>query len=199
MTRGCFLAFLFASALFAQPASAAVQCALDHPDRDIKRLVPESTSYRVRELIPARHGKKDLLKTLEKELESPLDAEFETADTPYTFYAVYKDKTQVALILGANTRLFTGPAQIFVVYEPKGKIRDVYFQKIASSDAAYFRSKYYRQQYRKFGLNDALEDALVLPPVRLPSPETLRDEQAVVRAVRLNILLVRHLYNEFKE
>ena len=180
-------------------AMAAVNCTLEHPDRDIKRLVKESSTYRVRELIAFRHGAKDLLKNLAAELETDLDPEFETNETPYTFYAVYKGKEYVALVLGINARVVDGPIQVFVVYERKGGIRDIYIQKISSRDAPAFRSKFYREQYFKFGINKIPTEADVRPPVRSPSNDTIKDHHAFLRAIRFNILLVKNLYNNFKE
>ncbi len=180
-------------------AHAAVNCTLEHPDRDIKRLVKESTSYKVRELIPFRHGKKELLKTLARELGDELDPEFETSETPYTFYAVYKGGEYVSLVLGINARAVAGPMQLFVVYERKGGIRDIFVQKISSKDAPAFRSKFYREQYFKFGINNPPTEAEVRPPLRSPSNDTIRDHHSFIRAVRLNSLLVKELYNNFKE
>lgn len=191
-------AFIFAMSPLA--AQAAVSCTLDHPDRDVRRLVPESTTYRVRELIPFRHGPKDLMRVIERELQQgKLDKEYETAETPYTFYAVYKETTMLALILGINARVSNGPMQLFVVYDKNGKIRDVYVQKISADDATAFRSKFYREQYRKFSLDHLPEESEVLPPLRSPSAVTLRDHDAFRRAVKYSALLVRHLYNKFKE
>lgn len=178
---------------------AAVSCTLEHPDHDVKRLVPESTSYRVRDLIPIRHAKKGLMLELQKQLGSDLNAEFENESTPYTFYIVYKEREYVALIFGTNAAAVDGPMQIFVVYSPKGKIRDVFVQKMSSPDAPHFRSKYYREQFRKYTLATNIEEAFVKPPVRSPTKQTILDNQNFIRAVRLNILLVKNLYNQFKE
>jgi hypothetical protein len=184
--------------LCAQAAMGAVACTLDHPDRDIKRLVSESTSYKVRELLPFRHGKKDLMSSIEQEI-GTLDREFETPQTPYTFYAVYKGSEQQALILGTNERAVDGVMQLFIVYDRKGKVRDIYVQKISSQDAAAFRSKYYRQQYKRFGINALPEEADVKLPVRSPTNNTIRDHHAFMRGLKFNVLIVRKLYNEFKE
>ncbi|MBI3543068.1 MAG: hypothetical protein HY075_07330 [Deltaproteobacteria bacterium] len=182
-----------------RPAFAAANCTLDFPDRDVKRLVKESTTYRVRELIPFRHGKKDLRATLSRELGEELDAEYETSDTPYTFYAVYEKIEQVALILGLNARASDGPMQIFVVYDRKGKIRDVYVQKISSKDATHFRSKYYREQYTRYTINNIPGEADIKLPLRSPTTDTIRDHHVFLRSVRLNMLVVKYLYNQFKE
>ncbi|MBI3555106.1 MAG: hypothetical protein HY074_02430 [Deltaproteobacteria bacterium] len=180
-------------------ALAAVNCTLEHPDRDIKRLVKDSTTYRVRELIPFRHGKKDLLKSIARTLDSELDPEFESGETPYTFYAVYKGNENVALVLGTTARVVAGPMQLFVVYARKGGIQDIFVQKISSKDAPAFRSKFYREQYFKFGINSLPTEADVRPPIRSPSNDTIRDHHSFLRAVRFNILLVKELYNNFKE
>src|SRR5262245_10670532 len=90
--------------LFSFQTYAAVSCTLDAPDRDVRRLVREATTYKVRELIPFRHGRKNLLKEIADRLETQLDSEYESDTTPYVFYAVYKGAEQVALILGVTAR-----------------------------------------------------------------------------------------------
>jgi hypothetical protein len=192
-------ALAIASILFSNPVFGAAHCTLDHPDQDVKRLFPESTSYRVRELIPYRHGKRDLMQRLARDLEYDLDKEYETKETPFTFYVVYKKSDYIGIILGTNLRGENGPIQVFLAYGKNGKIREAYVQKISSSEASAFRSKFYREQYRKFGLSNIPDLPYVRPPVRQPSSEVLKDHQAFIRGVRLNILLVKTLYNEFKE
>lgn len=188
-----FLAFISAA------LAASVSCTLDHPDQDIKRIFPESTRYRVRDLMVFRHGRKDLWALLDREMGGRLDPEYETKETPYTFYVVYKDKEYIGLILGNNAGGVSGPIQAFVAYEPKGGIRDVYLQRISSKDATAFRSKYYRRQFSRLGVNLLADEGYAKPPIRSPSNEIIKDHQAVVHAVRLNNLLVKYLYNEFRE
>jgi hypothetical protein len=180
-------------------AFAAINCTLDHPDRDIKRFFPESTNYRVRDLFPFRHGSKELVPTLEREMGGQLDAEYESPLTPQTFYVVYKDSQYIGLIHGMNAHGQKGPIQAFVIYKPDGQIKDIFIQKVSSPDAPAFRSKYYRRQFASFGTAHVPEVAHVKPPVRLPSKETINDHHSVARAVRLSVLLVKHLYNKFKE
>jgi hypothetical protein len=192
------LAFLLHA--FNPGAFASVNCTLDHPDQDVRRIFGEAATYRVRELIPMRHGSKDLIPKLEREMGGTLETEYESREQPYTFYLIYdRAKKFVGLMLGLNAAAVAGPMQVFVAYRTDGHIRDVYVQQISSRDAPAFRSKYYREQFEKFGTGNVLDEPFAKPPVRSPSNDTIKDHHAFIRSVRLNILLVKYLYNAFKE
>jgi hypothetical protein len=181
-------------------AFAAVNCTLDHPDQDVRRIFGAAATYRVRELIPFRHASKELIPKLEKEMGGALEPEYESRETPYTFYLIYdRAKKFIGLILGLNASAVAGPMQIFVAYRTDGRIRDVYVQQISSQDAPAFRSKYYRDQFRQFGTGNLLDEPFAKPPIRSPSNATIKDHHEFIRSVRLNILLVKYLYNPFKE
>jgi len=197
MPASPFFMNLIITFLIGIQALAASVCTIDFPNRELKRIFPTMTSFRMRDLIPARHGGADVLKKIEKEIESPLDPEFDTLDTPHSFYLIYKGSEYLGVIQGLNIRGASGPMQVFVAYQRSGQIADVFVQKISSKDAPAFRSKYYRQQFKPFGLNRAFELADIKPPVRSPSAETIKDHHAFIRGVRLNILYVRYLYNDF--
>lgn len=171
---------------------SSLDAMLDRPDADIKRLFKESTTYRIRTFVAEWH------KWPKGSLEA-LKREFEPSEGPLTFYAVYKAKQFIGLVHGTAFDSGVGQMQVFVAYAPNGTVRDVYIQKISSAAASHFRSKYYRVQFRKFGFSRLPEDAHVKPPIRLPTKEVLHEHHSVVRAVRLNILLVKHYYNRVKE
>lgn len=173
---------------FCSTAAAAVNCVLDHPDQDVKRLFPQSTYYRVRDLFWGRHASAETLKLARKEI--PID------DSPKTFYAVYDKSKMLGLIYGRIYEGKKGTNEVFVAYEKNGKIKDIYFQKFEAKDAPYFRSKYYRRQFKKYGISLVLDNAHILPPVRMPSPETLEEHQLLVKSLRENVLTVKYLYNQ---
>lgn len=179
--------------------AAPLGCVLERPDQDIKRIFPESDNYRARDLIPLRHGQKDLMAQVEHGLGYKLDSEFETTETPFTFYSVFKDNQKIGMILGTNIRTVTKPMQLFIAYEITGKIREIYPQVIHSKDAPAFRAKPYLSQFMTFSLDEVPDPAYIKPPVRMPSQETLRIHQALLRAIRFNALLVKKLYLPFKE
>ncbi|MEW6057566.1 MAG: hypothetical protein AB1540_13215 [Bdellovibrionota bacterium] len=181
---------------------AAMASVLGHPAQDIRRMFPESSRYVVRDLIPIRHAKKDLLKRVIEDIGetiADIDQEYDTLETPRTFYAVYQGDRYIGLVHGVNVRLDRGPMQVFVAYEKKGKIRDVYLQKMSFKDAPMFRAKTYSDQFRRYGLGQRFEGIHLKPPVRNPTEEILKVHHAVVRAVRMNMAYVKFLYNEFNE
>ena len=130
---------------------------------------------------------------------SDLDDEFEDAKMPLTFYVVYDKAKYIGIMLGTKARLPDGFLELFVAYHPTGQVRDVYIQAMQSKDANAFRSKVYREQFRKYGLNRDWEYSEVYPPARLPSAEMLKEHQLFLRAVKYNFLIVKYFYNKFKE
>lgn len=187
---------LFPSLAFASSLDAM----LDRPDADIKRLFKESTTYRIRTFVSEWHRwPKDSIAAIKRELEPDTDTNLVLVEAPLTFYAAYKGKQFLGLVHGTAFESRIGPMQVFVAYATNGKVRDVYIQKISSAHAPHFRSKYYRTQFRKFSFTRLPEDAHVKPPLRMPTKEVLQDHHALVRAVRINILLVKYYYNRIKE
>lgn len=178
--------------------SAAVMCVLEHPDHDVKRLVKEATTYKARELSIARlepAGKStSAANRIKVELGHALDPELENTDTPHLFYEIYKRGELVSVVLGINARAPTGVLQLFVVYTPAGKIRDLYLQRIDSPHAEAFRSERYRAQYRRFSTQRLMESAELKPPTRNPTKTILEMHHAFARALKMNILIMKHLY-----
>lgn len=178
-------------------------CSLNYPETDIKRLFPQSTRYEVNDVVPARislsvNKKKirmpvmDLIAT---RLGSKLDSEFETALSPLTFYTAHNSKGLLGVVLGTNVRIETGMMQLFVVYDSSLKrVKNLYIQKMDSKDAPYFRAFTYRKQFLGASYNSFPEDALILPPMKDPPPQTLRDHHAFVRAIKYNMLLMEYVY-----
>lgn len=176
MRRALVAAFLLVLALLAATAHAArLDAVLDHADSDIKRIFFGSTTYRVRAI------------SLDKE------------EAPLTFYVIYRGSKFVGLIHGTAAESKSGPMQVFVAYRSTGQIGEVYVQRISSSHAPHFRSDYYLSQFRRFGLNEAPDDAYVKPPVRMPPKDVLDDHQTLIKAVQMNIDDVKRVYNRIKE
>lgn len=173
--------------------------ALQNPDADIKRMFPESTSFRMRDLTPARHAKKSLFEVIEHHLHAPLDKHYETAETPHSFYIVQCGETICGYVHGNNVSGEKGLLEVFIAFEKDYRIRDVYVQKMTSADASAFRSEFYLKQFRGLGVKNLPDIARIQPPVRKPSLATIADHQNFVQAVTANILFFQYLFLTFKE
>ena len=71
-------------------AYAAVGCTLNNPDSDIKRLFPDSTSYKTVFLQIDQHGGKSMYQKVQKLLGDKFDTVYETIDVPYAYYKIFK-------------------------------------------------------------------------------------------------------------
>ncbi len=180
-----FLGFVVCPLAFAGPSAV-----LEHPDQDVKRLFPESTHYRVRDLFWSRHVTPDVRAKAKAEGVASASAE-----EPCMFYAVYSGKQMIGLIHGESYEGKSGQHEVFVAYRRDGRISDIHLQRFAAQDVAHFRSKYYRTQFQKHGIGSVFDVAHILPPVRIPSADTLEEHHALVKALRENVLTVKHLYN----
>ena len=104
----------------------------------------------------------------------------------------------IGLIYGVTRKVVGGELELFTAFNQDGHVRDIYFQKIDSRDAPHFRSKFYRQQFKKFSLGKSPEYSDVIPPMRLPQPNVLKDHHLVVDSVRFSIDIVKNFYNDAK-
>ncbi len=87
---------LFALFLACRVLMAAVGCDLNDPDRDVKRLFPDSTGYKTIYVSIAKKGGAELLRSIEDRLGDRFQGLFETADVPYTMYEVYRGRSSSA-------------------------------------------------------------------------------------------------------
>src|SRR5579864_7828777 len=102
MTRLFVFLILFLAAL-PQGAFAAIGCSLSNPAEDLKYLYPEMTTYK-EELMefPKLKDGAALFKGLRARLGSDLDAIYETYETPYTVYSVFKGAVKLGVVHGVN-------------------------------------------------------------------------------------------------
>lgn len=133
-------AVLSALVLPAPRAEAAVGCALTNPEDDLRSFFPGMTDFSTRYLTfqaqaPDNHG------LLERDLGDPLDPVYETADVPYTLYAVRKSGQVLGYVFGANQRGTYSNIQVIAVTERDLSLRNVYLQKIRSPLWESFRSE----------------------------------------------------------
>ncbi len=177
---------------------AAVGCDLNDPDRDVKRLFPDSTGYKTLYVSIAKKGGDALLKEVEARLGDTFKGLFETADVPYTMYKIYKGEELIGYIHGVNQKGTYGGLQVFLALDPKGVIRGFYYQKLTSKAAAKFREPAFGQQFVGLSLRDFDHYDVVTgketPPgpvsrIKNPDPGAEPDFRATLRATKKNLIL----------
>ncbi len=178
---------------------AAVGCDLNDPDRDVKRLFPESTSYKTLYVSISKKGGDELLKTIEARLGDPFTGLFETADVPYTMYEIYRGQTLIGYIHGVNQKGTYGGLQVFLALDPRGVIKAFYFQKLTSKAGKAFRDPAFGAQFAGLSLADFYNYDVVTgretPPgpvsrIKNPDPAAEKDFRAALRATKKNLILV---------
>jgi len=178
---------------------AAVGCDLNDPDRDVKRLFPESTGYKTLYVSISKKGGDDLLKMIEARLGDEFTGLFETADVPYTMYLIYKGADLIGYIHGVNQKGTYGGLQVFLALDLRGVIKGFYFQKMTSKAGKAFRDPAFGGQFLGLSLDDFYRYDVVsgkeAPPgpvsrIRNPDPDAEKDFRAALRAVKKNLVLV---------
>jgi hypothetical protein len=194
-------AFLLAAAgliLGAAALYAAVGCDLNDPDRDVKRLFPESTGYKTLYVSIAKRGGEELLRKIEARLGDTFKGLFETADVPYTMYEIYKGADLVGYIHGVNQKGTYGGLQVFLALDLRGVIRGFYFQKLTSRAAKAFRDPAFGNQFLGLSLEDFYRYDVVtgkeepsgpVSRIKNPDPAFEQDFRAALRATKKNLIL----------
>jgi hypothetical protein len=186
------------SAAAALSLYAAVGCDLNDPDRDVKRLFPESTGYKTLYVSISKKGGDELLRRIEARLGDNFAGLYETADVPYTMYEIYKGAGLIGYIHGVNQKGTYGGLQVFLALDTAGVIRGFYFQKLTSRAAKAFRALAFGEQFRGLSLEDFYKYDVVTgkedPPgpigrIRNPEPGSERDFRATLRAAKKNLIL----------
>jgi len=187
------IAFLLIAGLsfsFSQVAFGAVGCTLNDPDRDVKRLFPESTGYKTDFISIKEKGGQLLYEKIEKELGDKLDSIYETIDVPYSFYDVLKGKEVIAHIHGVNQKGTYGGMQLIIATDLKGKILAFYYQKMSSPEASKFFDKKFTNQFIGLTLEDFIKGNVSATD---PSSNSHQDFQATVRGLKKNLILLKEL------
>lgn len=179
--------------------TAAVGCDLNDPDKDVKRLFPGSTGYKTLYRSVAREGGKPLLAKIEAQLGDKFSGMYETIDVPYSLYEIYKGKELIGYIHGVNQKGYYGGLQIFMAFDAKGTIKDLYFQKFSTKNTKEYRSPAFTRQfiglkYQDFsGYNPQTgkgsgKGAAIKDPVSKGGKDFL----AIMRGVKKNLVLMEH-------
>jgi hypothetical protein len=180
-------------------AHAAVGCDLNDPDRDVKRLFPESTGYKTSYMSIDKKGGNALLKEIEQRLGDSFQGLYETADVPYTLYEIFRETEKIGHIHGVNQKGKHGGIQVFLVLDMEGKIKSFYFQKLTSRAAKQLREPSFGRQFEGLSLIDFytydVKAGKSEPPgkvdqIKNPVPEAEEDFRAALRGTKKNLILM---------
>ena len=198
-----FMAFLVLA--LPQQIFAAIGCTLSNPAEDLKYLYPEMTTYKedLNEFPQLKDGT-ELFSALRERLGSDLDPIYETYETPYTVYSVFKGENKIGIVHGVNVPGKGGVIQVFLSLDPKtGEIRKFFFQRLESPAARQLRSKEFLSQFQGLTLGDFYKHdyyAAVGPSAKADKVAAIKppavdasgrpDYDASLRGVRKNLVLV---------
>lgn len=185
--------------------TAAVGCDLNDPDRDIKRLFPESTGYKTYYLSVQRLGGQALLEEIEHRLGDRFSGLFETIDVPYTMYEIYREDRIIGYIHGVNQRGRYGGWQVFLALDTDLVIRDFYLQRLSSRFSRYYRAEEFAAQFQGLSLTDFKNLDITTgegtgrgAEIKSPAPSPDPDFLAVMRGVKKNLILTEYFVNAEK-
>ncbi len=196
---GLMLCFLIVALLQPTQIFAATGLLLNSPDKDVKLIFPQSTDYKTKITTVKENGGAILHKAIEQRLGSKLDPVYDAIDVPHIFYTVNKGNDVIGYIHGINQKDSNGGIQVFVALDPAGKIVDLYFQKISSSEAKLFTDKAFAKQFKGITLGDFYySDAMKemgcgsvekVDRIKDPSKKDHAEFSAIMRSVKLNLIL----------
>jgi hypothetical protein len=188
--------FVFALSMIvfmSSSAFAAIGCTLNDPDRDVKRIFPESTAYRTYFISIEERGGESLFREVEEKLGDALDTKYEVMDTPYAYYDILKGKDVIGRIHGVNQKGTYGGMQIILATDVDGRIIDMYYQKISSPEARRFRDKGFTETFHGLTLEDlynAGDPDSGITAVKDPSDNNADDFTATLRGIKKNLILL---------
>jgi hypothetical protein len=185
--RGVVLFEVLLLCIFPATVLAAVGCTLNDPDRDVKRLFPQSTGYRTTFVTIQERGGNELKKKIEERLGDKLDNIYEAVDVPYAYYTVLKGKKIIGRIHGVNQKGTYGGLQLILATDLEGKVVAFYYQKISSPEAKSFTDKKFTNQFVDLKLRDFMSDTL---RVKDPTRRSSQDFRATLRGVKKNLILL---------
>ena len=154
--KGVFVLMTLVVLAVPQQLFAAVGCTLNNPAEDLKYLYPEMTTYKedLNEFSRFKDGT-ELFSALRERLGSDLDPIYETYETPYTVYSVFKGENKIGIVHGVNVPGKGGVIQVFLSLDPKtGEIRKFFFQRLESLAARQLRNREFLSQFEGLTLGD---------------------------------------------
>jgi len=189
MLRNLKTLIILTSVLFAVNALAAVGCSLNDPDRDIKRIFPQSTGYKTEFITIEERGGSVLAKEIKAKLGDTFDTVYETRDVPYAYYTVLKGKETIGYVHGVNQKGTYGGMQIILTTDLNGEIIDFYFQRISSPEAKRFRDKVFTEQFIGLTLADFANNTEKVKGMRDPSKKSKGDFLNTLRGTKKNLII----------
>jgi len=177
---------------------AAVGCSLDDPDRDVKRLFPESSSYLSKFITLKEIGGQALQSKIEEKLGDKFDPVYEDLDVPYAYYIVLKGKDPIGYIHGVNQKGKFGVLQIVVATDLGEKIIAFYYQRISSAESSKFRAAQFTGQFKGLSLvdfykynisNSSLSEGRITR-ITDPSVNSAEDFRATLRGIKKDLILL---------
>jgi hypothetical protein len=180
------------------PLLAAVGCELNDPDRDVKRLFPESTGYKTIYVSISQKGGEALLRRIEERLGDKFKGLFETADVSYTMYQILKGKDVIGYIHGVNQKGQYGGVQVVLALDLEGTIRAFYFQKLTNRYAKLLNDPAFGKQFVGLNLKDfgdydvgtaQAKTGSRVASIKNPAPQAEEDFRAALRATKKNLIL----------
>jgi len=177
--------------LFAGSAWAAVGCSLNDPDRDVKRIFPESTGYKTTFVTIKEKGGEALKKEVEEKLNDKLESVYESLDVPYAFYTALKGKDPIGYIHGVNQKGKYGGMQLIIATDLDSKIVNFYYQKMSSPEAGKFMNTKFTSQFNGLTLDDFIKGNISVSDPSANSPEDFR---ATLRGLKKNMILLHTLF-----
>lgn len=196
-----------------QHVFAAIGCTLTNPAEDLKYLYPDMTTYRedLNE-FPTLKGGTELFSALRERLGSDLDPIYETFETPYTIYSIFKGPNKIGVVHGVNVPGKGGVIQVFLSMDPKtAEIRRFFFQRLESPAGPQLRSKEFLRQFEGLTLGEfykhdyyaAVDPGAKADKVAAIKPPALDDSgrpdyDASLRGIRKNLILLDFFVYERK-
>lgn len=185
---------------------AAIGCTLTSPARDLKVLYPAMTSYRedLFEFHRMPDGEK-LYGGLKDRLGGHLDPVYESINTPFTAYRVFRDDELIGIVHGVNVPGQDGVIQLFLSVNPKtAAIERVFYQRLESVGSRALRQPKFLEQFAGLTLADFYRHdfyqrarpgdspdriAALAPPEGLPA-DAQGDYAATLKGLRKNLILL---------
>jgi len=167
-----------------------VGCQLNDPDRDVKKIFPESTGYKSDFVSIKEIGGGGLYQKIEAALGDKFDPVYEAMDVPYSFYKVLKGRETIGYVHGVNQKGVFGGMQLIISTDLAGKIINFYYQKMSSPEAAKFMDKDFTGKFNGLALTDFLKGNIGISD---PSKESGEDFRYTLRGVKKNLILLHEL------
>jgi hypothetical protein len=199
MIRCAVLTFFFILSGYSS-AFGVTGCTCNDPDRDIARLFPESTGYRVIYKSIKNKGGEKLLDAVETRLGAKDHGDCQGLDESCTIYEVLAGKKKIGYLNGVNQKGQVGSFQVFLALDLQGTITGFFTRKMTSRCAAQLRDTRFEGQFIGLTVKDFEQFDVVtgkfsgkLEGLKNPAPEAQEDFTAILRAVKKNLILMDEL------